>query len=478
MLFSSWEYILFFFAVIIFYFSIQHKFRIYLLLGASYYFYMSWRWEFGFLMLAVSLVNFYLGKKIWVTSERRKKNMLLAVSVVVSLLPLIYFKYANFLLESVGWLATKSGFEITDMHVAVILPVGISFFTFQALSYSLDIYRENTKPEESAVHFLTFVAFFPQLIAGPIERSVNMLPQFKREHTVDLKRFVEGGQLFIWGLFKKIVIADRLALYSDPVFNNPEVYSGPTLLLATLFFTFQIYCDFSGYSDMAIGSARILGFKLMQNFNLPYLAKSIGEFWKRWHISLSTWFADYVYIPLGGNRVEMGRWFFNIMVVFLVSGLWHGANWTFVVWGGLHGLYYIIEFFWKRILDYFNLEGVEDNKLYKVIKIIITFLLVMYSWIFFRANSLYDALYISDKIFDFSGQLWWGASSVTTLFSLLLIGLLMIVQILQYNKVIPNYIGYGSTDLPRWVSWAAFILLLLGISLFGISSNAFIYFQF
>ncbi|MCG2590796.1 MBOAT family O-acyltransferase [Rhodohalobacter sulfatireducens] len=437
---------------------------------------MSWRWEFGFLMLFVSIVNFYTGKKIASRNTGNRKAWLFG-GIFISLLPLFYFKYANFFLESMNVITSEAGYDISNLYVSVILPVGISFFTFQALSYSIDIYNEKIKPETNLVNFIGFVAFFPQLIAGPIERASNMLPQFKEKHVFNFDHFKEGAMLFIWGLFKKIVIADRLAIYSDPVFNSPELYSGQTIFLATLFFTFQIYCDFSGYSDMAIGSARILGFKLMQNFNLPYLSSSIGEFWKRWHISLSSWFSDYLYIPLGGNRVPIRRWVFNIYVVFLVSGLWHGANWTFVIWGGLHASYYLVEYIGKKIISYFNIESIRNQKSYKYFRIFVTFLLVFYSWLFFRANSLSDALYMSGKVFEFSGSLWFGSSSVTTLLSLALIIFLIVVELLQYNKKIPVYINQESV-FPKWLVWASYIILLLGISIFGISSNAFIYFQF
>ncbi len=427
-------------------------------------------------MLFVSVVNFYTGKKI-ASSERRLAKVWLLSGVFISLLPLLYFKYANFFLESVNVITSEAGYDISNLYVSVILPVGISFFTFQALSYSIDIYNQKIEPETSLVNFIGFVAFFPQLIAGPIERASNMLPQFREKHVFRFDHFREGAMLFIWGLFKKIVIADRLAIYSDPVFNSPELYGGPTIFLATLFFTFQIYCDFSGYSDMAIGSARILGFRLMQNFNLPYFASSIGEFWKRWHISLSSWFSDYVYIPIGGNRVPIRKWIFNIYVVFLISGLWHGANWTFVIWGGLHGTYYLLEYIGDKIMRVLNIQEIGNNKCYKMFRMVITFFLVFYSWIFFRANSLSDAIYMSGKVFSFSGSLWFGSSSVTTLLSLGLIIFLFVVELLQYIKKIPVYINQKSV-FPEWLVWTSYIILLLGISLFGISSNAFIYFQF
>ena len=392
------------------------------------------------------------------------------------MLPLLYYKYGNFLLDSAEDAGAFFGIEWSFIELKVILPVGISFFTFQALSYSIDVYSKQIAPEKSVVKFLTFVAFFPQLVAGPIERSSNIIPQFDVVKKFKLEEFTSGARLFIWGLFKKVVIADRLALYVDPVFDNPEMYSGPTFMVATLLFTFQIYCDFSGYSDMAIGIARTFGFKLMQNFNLPYLSKSIGEFWKRWHISLSSWFGDYLYIPLGGNRVSVPRWLFNIMVVFLVSGLWHGANWTFVIWGALHGSYYLIEYLGTRTMKSFGVSHWKESSLFTLFKIPLVFVLVSFAWIFFRANSVGDAFYMINHMFQFSGNVWWGSSAFSTAIGLVLIIFLVIVKLFQYNERLGLY--YRVANVPQWMVGASYILLLLGISLLGISSSAFIYFQF
>ncbi|PQJ73080.1 membrane-bound O-acyltransferase family protein [Polaribacter butkevichii] len=476
MLFNSWQYIFFFLGVLVIYFSIKHKWRIHFLFIASYLFYSVWSWKFALLMFGVSILNFFCGKKIFYASTKKAKKKWFTIALVFSLLPLFYFKYANFFIDSFSNLAYYFGVNSNKYVLNVILPVGISFFTFQALSYSIDIYRKRVGVETSLIRFTTYVAFFPQLVAGPIERSTNLLQQFYEKHEFDVKRFVEGGKLFIWGLFKKIVIADRLALYSDSVFNNPEAHSGTTLIVATVFFTFQIYCDFSGYSDMAIGSARMLGFRLMQNFNLPYLSNSIGEFWKRWHISLSTWFSDYVYIPLGGNRVSIKRWVFNILVVFLLSGLWHGANFTFVIWGALHAFYYLIEFIGKKMLTIAGGKHLMEKGYYKFFKIVIVFTLVCFAWIFFRANSVSDAFLIITKIASFSGHLWTGVSSVTTVLSVLLILLLVSVQILQFYNIVPIY--FSKTKLPWFVQWLSYAFLLITIALFGMSSNAFIYFQF
>lgn len=474
MLFNSWSFIAFFIVVLILHFALAHKWRIYLLLVASYFFYMSWKWEFGFLMLIVSLINFYAGHKINVGKQRR---WWLALGLSTSLLPLLYYKYGNFLLDTFSQVSSAVGIEASFPELKVILPVGISFFTFQAMSYSIDIYRKKINAEPSPVKFLTFVAFFPQLVAGPIERSNHIIPQFDKVKRFQLDEFLAGMRLFIWGLFKKVVIADRLALYVDRIYDNPEIYSSATLTVATLFFAFQIYCDFSGYSDMAIGTARILGFRLMQNFNLPYLANSISDFWKRWHISLSTWFGDYLYIPMGGNRVPYLRWVFNIFVVFLVSGFWHGANWTFIVWGGLHAIYYIFENWGDQFLKWSNKLYLKKSHLYHIFKIITVFLAVCLAWIFFRASSLEEAVFISSKIIFFeSGQLSMGPSAVTFVLSIALIMFLVVVQLLQYYKIASLY--FTKSRVPAVLQFSGYLLLLLSIGLFGMSSNAFIYFQF
>jgi len=292
MLFNSWEFILFFCIVFAIYFSIAFRFRPFLLLVASYLFYMFWKWEFAVIMLAVTAVNYYTGLKIAKSTSKKQQKTYLGISVLASLLPLVYFKYANFFIDNFAVILQELGFKANFATLAVILPVGISFFTFQAMSYSFDVYNKKTPVETNFINFAVFVAFFPQLVAGPIERSSHLLAQFREKHHFKFKLLIEGSKLFIWGLFKKVVIADRLAIYVDRIYENPELYSSATLTIATLFFAVQIYCDFSGYSDMAIGVARMLGFRLMQNFNLPYLANSIADFWKRWHISLSSWFGD------------------------------------------------------------------------------------------------------------------------------------------------------------------------------------------
>ena len=477
MLFNSWEFIGLFVTTCILYFNIPHRFRVLLLLVSSYLFYISWRWDFALVMLGVTLINYYSGLKIHQSKTVRKKQYYLWFALILSLLPFLYLKYGNFFISNFNSISHTFGSTNSFSALNVILPVGISFFTFQALSYSLDVFYNKTKVEKNIVNFTVFVAFFPQLVAGPIERSSNLLKQFRDKHTFSRLNFIEGSKLFIWGLFKKVVIADRLAIYVDRIYENPDLYSSSTLAVATLFFAIQIYCDFSGYSDMAIGTAKILGFDLMQNFNLPYYSKSITEFWRRWHISLSTWFSDYLYKPLGGSRVKYQRWIFNILVVFLVSGFWHGANWTFIIWGLLHALYYFFESWGDSFLKLINQSSIKKYNAYKAIKILIVFMLVCYAWVFFRASSISDALIISYKFFsDWNGSLYLGASTVSFFFSVLLIILLFSVQFLQYKGIASLYFSSSKAHPITQLFW--YVLLLLGICMLGISSNSFIYFQF
>jgi D-alanyl-lipoteichoic acid acyltransferase DltB (MBOAT superfamily) len=478
MLFNSFEYFLFLPAVVLIYFLLPFRWRNMFLLTASYYFYMSWKWEFGFLMLFTSLINYYAGLKINSTKEQGKRKLWLTLALIVSLGILVYFKYANFFIAEGTAFLNAFGFNIRHSYLNVILPVGISFFTFQALSYSIDVYKGNMHVEKDVVQFLLFVSFFPQLVAGPIERATNLLDQFKKEQHFSTDSLLAGSKLILWGLFKKVVIADRLASYVQQIYATPETYGGSTLFLATFFFAFQIYCDFSGYSDIAIGSAHILGFKLMQNFNLPYLATSIKDFWHRWHISLSTWFSDYVYKPLGGNRVSKPRWIFNILVVYLVSGLWHGANWTFIVWGAIFGVLYVLEHYGDNLLKKIRFDAFfYGSKFIHVLRVILVFALALVAWVFFRAENMSDAWYIVTNMFTGWNRLpYLGSSAFETVLAFSLIILLYIIQILQYRGVVSIYMG--ATVVPRYLRWAGYAMLMIMIAMFGISSAQFIYFQF
>lgn len=475
MLFNSYEFLLFFPGVFLAYFACPFRWRWLFLLIASYFFYMCWRWQYAFLIAGQTLVNFYAGLWMGRTNSPARKRVLLILALCASLGTLFFFKYYGFAKQSADSLLRLAGLDIRLASLEFILPVGISFYTFQTLSYTIDVFRGKMQVEPHLGRFALYVAFFPQLVAGPIERAQNLLVQFRTEHRLDLERVVSGLQLILWGLFKKVVIADRLAVYVNRVYGDPEAFSGPSLWLATYFFAFQIYCDFSGYSDIAIGCARMMGYNLMQNFRLPYLAKGIGDFWSRWHISLSSWFRDYLYIPLGGNRVSAPRWIFNIFLVFTVSGLWHGANWTFIVWGALHGLYYLLEYVLKPATD--RVRSVLGERIAGALGILATFHLVLISWVFFRAASLSEAgLILSRMATDWSGILYKGSSQLTTALSLALIALLVIVQMLQKSGKVSLY--FSKTAWPVPVRWACYLFLFFSVMVLGMSSNAFIYFQF
>ena len=482
-LFNSFEFLIFFPVVTLAYFLMPHRFRLVFLLLASYYFYMCWRPEYIVLILASTLVDYFAGLGMGRTDDRKKRRKFLLMSLFANLGLLFTFKYFNFFADSLNHLFAAVRVDVQMPALDVLLPVGISFYTFQTLSYTIDVYRGETQPEKNPLRFALYVAFFPQLVAGPIERSTRLLKQFYRKVSFSEERLRSGLLLILWGLFKKVVIADRLAIYVNEAYNHPGDYQGWPLILATYFFAFQIYCDFSGYSDIAIGSARILGFDLMENFRQPYFARSISEFWKRWHISLSTWFRDYLYIPLGGNRVVKWRWYYNLMVVFLVSGLWHGANWTFVVWGALHGFYLIFSIWtqtWRaKMREWFGLS--RRPRLEALWQTVVTFHLVLVAWVFFRANSLSDALLILNNMsqLDFSLQglmdinieLGWGELMLVMLF----IAGMELVHVLQISGRLASL----SLRMPQPLRLAVFYGLLLSIVFFGVFNHTeFIYFQF
>ena len=345
MLFNSIDFAIFFPIVFVLYWILAKNLalRNILILASSYVFYGWWDWRFLLLIIISSFIDFYVGKELYKQEKNRKRKQLLFLSLLVNLGFLVYFKYTNFFIDTFIDSFKLFGKDIEISTLSIILPVGISFYTFQTLSYTIDIYRKQLEPTKDALSFFAFVAFFPQLVAGPIERAAHLLPQFYKIHKFNYNQVKSGLLLMAFGLFKKMVIADRLAILVNQVYNNPTEYEGVQIIIATIFFAFQIYCDFSGYSDIAIGLARTMGFDLMKNFDSPYLSKSITEFWRRWHISLSTWFRDYVYIPLGGSRNGKYKMYFNLFAVFLVSGLWHGAAMTFIIWGAIHGFIIVIE---------------------------------------------------------------------------------------------------------------------------------------
>lgn len=489
MQFNSLEYLIFLPLVVAAYFALPHRFRWVLLLAASYYFYMCWKAEYVVLILASTLVDYWAALRMGKAGEKPKRRKYLILSLVANLGLLFSFKYFNFFNESFRSLCDSVNIFYGVPTLDVLLPVGISFYTFQTLSYTIDVYRGTRQPERHFGIFAVYVSFFPQLVAGPIERSTRLLPQFFKKQTFEYERVVDGLRLVLWGLFKKIVIADRLAVYVNQVYNNPGDYSGGPLILATYFFAFQIYCDFSGYTDIAIGSARMMGYDLMQNFRRPYFAKSISDFWRRWHISLSTWFRDYLYISLGGNRVLRWRWHYNVIVVFVLSGLWHGANWTFLVWGMLHGIYMVVSNWTRNIRRRLSVSIGMDNRplLQKWLRVAVTFHLVLLAWVFFRANSLSDALVILGNMLtiDFAhlardlttgfyvNNLSRGWFDLTVAFGL--IGLLLFVQLQQRHGGVRQLLSAR----PVWQRWAVYYAAVMGIVLFGVYEHAeFIYFQF
>jgi alginate O-acetyltransferase complex protein AlgI len=478
MLFNSLQFIFFFPIVVALFFALNHKYRWIMLLLASYYFYMCWNYKYVVLILFTTTVNYFTGIGIGTTQSKFRKNLYLVLGVGSSLAVLFFFKYFNFFGNSINSLFEQFNifYKIPAYHV--LLPVGISFYTFQTLSYTLDIYFGREKIEYHFGIFALFVSFFPQLVAGPIERSVNLLPQFRKEQKLKYSNIRDGLVYMLWGYFKKVVIADRLSEYVNIVYNDPTSYGGWHNVIATLFFSFQIYCDFSGYSDIAIGTAKMMGIDLMTNFRRPYFALNIREFWQRWHISLSTWFKDYFYIPLGGNRVSKGRWYFNLFVTFVVSGLWHGANWTFVIWGGLHGFYMIFAYWTKNISKKINefIGLAKKPGLLKLWQTIITFLLVYFAWIFFRANSLGNAILIIKKIFTpTSGTINLFKFKADFAIAFIMISLLIVIEILIEKAQLQMKLRSAA----RPVKWILLILTLLVIFVLGKwESIDFLYFQF
>lgn len=478
MLFNSFSFLIFFPTICLLYFSLPHRFRWALLLAASYFFYMNWIPIYALLLLSSTIITYTCAIFIERATAQERKKVFLIISLILNFGILFFFKYFNFINESIFSLLSQFHLRWEIPNLKLLLPVGISFYTFQAVGYSVDVYRGHLKAEKHFGIYALFVSFFPQLVAGPIERARNLLPQFYDKHYFDNSRAVKGLKLMLWGFFMKLVVADRLALYVDSVYNNVEHHNGASLLVGTFFFTFQIYGDFAGYSYIAIGSAKIMGFNLMTNFNHPYLASSIKEFWSRWHISLSTWFQDYVYISLGGNRVSFARWQFNLLITFLISGIWHGANWTFVLWGALHGLFLNLSNTIKRFFPTFAnilfLRNVDPG-ISKVIGIISNFLLVYITWIFFRANSITDAFTILGKLTSLGGLPYMGGSGSYMFYAFLGIFLLMTVEIVREYFPRISLFEHNKIEV-RYSSYAFLVLLILMVGVFD--GGQFIYFQF
>lgn len=479
MLFNSLEFAGFFPLVCVLYFSLPYRARVPFLLIASCAFYMAFVPAYILILATTILIDFtaaiYLEK-----TTGKARTALLAASVTATCLILFFFKYFNFFADSLVGLATLFGWHPAPPTLQIILPIGLSFHTFQSLSYVIEVYHRRERAERDLVVFATYVMFFPQMVAGPIERPQNLLGQFREQHDVDHDRIVSGLKRMAWGFFKKLVIADRLALYVNDVYASPQNFNGLQLTLATLFFAYQIYCDFSGYSDIAVGSARVLGFRLMENFREPYAATSTGDFWRRWHISLSTWFRDYVYIPLGGSKVSPGRQAGNIILTFAASGLWHGANWTYVIWGLLNGIYLVVGRFTQSARDHISrsLGLTQWPALRRTMAWLTTFALICVAWVFFRAKNLGDAWYVLTHF-----TRGWDWHRIGTEQFLLrqfpvavgAIALLELAQILHGRFALPARLIRWPIVL-RWGAYASFVATVLTL---GIYRNVqFIYFQF
>ena len=479
MLFNSLDFALFLPIVFILYWFVTKKnlkAQNILIVVASYVFYGWWDYRFLSLILFSTLVDYAIGRALSTQEDTSKRKALLWTSILVNLGFLGFFKYYNFFLDNFVSAFSFFGQEINANSLNIILPVGISFYTFQTLSYSIDVYKRKLEPTKDIFAFAAFVSFFPQLVAGPIERATNLLPQFYTKRNFDYSKAVDGLRQILWGLFKKVVIADNCAQYANIIFNNSEDYSGSTLVMGALFFTFQIYGDFSGYSDIAIGTSRLFGFNLKQNFAFPYFSRDIAEFWRRWHISLSTWFRDYLYIPLGGSRGSLSKKVRNVFIIFLVSGFWHGANWTFIIWGALNALYFLPILLTNNNRNHLDVvaKGSYLPSVKEALQMLLTFSLTVFAWIFFRAIDLEHALSYIGSMFS------------STLLSIPKVLPAKVMLLLVFFMTI-EWIGregqYGISKLgQKWkrpFRWAFYALIICMIGLFmQTKETPFIYFQF
>ncbi|MFN8445494.1 MAG: MBOAT family protein [Caldilineaceae bacterium] len=467
MLFNSLEYFIFLAVVLALYYALSHRWQNYMLLAVSYFFYGYWDYRFLSLMLISTVVDFFAARMVDHAEEPTKRKLFLALSMVVNLTFLGFFKYFNFFVDSAERALSLAGVHVSVPLLYVILPAGISFYTFESMSYVIDVYRRKVKSTNNFFDFALFIAFFPKLVAGPIMRIDDLLPQIERKRIVTNEHILTGVTLILVGLFRKVVIADAIAGTVDAIFANPASHSTPELIKGIYLFALQIYCDFSGYSDIARGSSRLLGMELMLNFDHPYFSSNITEFWRRWHISLSTWFRDYLYIPLGGNRVAAWRSYLNTMIVFLVSGLWHGAAWTFVAWGGLHGLFLVIHRLFTRGAN----RSATRYDWRWLLSVIVTFHCVLFAWIFFRAHGFGEVLIYIKGIAALRGMdTFWA-----------ILPSIVIPWLLMLAVDIPQFIAKEHTALLRWpvtvrhVAVAAMLFLIF----LGLGTRApFIYFQF
>jgi alginate O-acetyltransferase complex protein AlgI len=484
MLFNSIDFAIFLPIVFILYWFVANKnlkLQNFFIVAASFLFYGWWDWRFLSLILFSTIVDYSVGLGLLKQENLTKRKILLLTSILVNLGFLGFFKYYNFFLDNFITAFTFFGTEIKTNSLNIILPVGISFYTFQTLSYSIDVYKRKLEPTKDIIAFSAFVSFFPQLVAGPIERATNLLPQFYKKRTFDYSKAVDGMRQILWGLFKKIVIADNCAEFANQIFNNSADMNGSTLLLGAVFFTFQIYGDFSGYSDIAIGTSRLFGFDLMRNFAFPYFSRDIAEFWRRWHISLSTWFRDYLYFPLGGSRGGTWMKVRNTFIIFIVSGFWHGANWTFIVWGALNAVYFLPLLLSNSNRNHIDIvaQGKNIPTLKEIMQILFTFSLTVFAWIFFRAESISHALQyingiIHPSIFSFP-VLKMSLEFLSTLFFMSLLILFEWLNREKQHALELSSVHIFKRSILRKV---IYIALIFSIFVFGGGEQAFIYFQF
>lgn len=482
MLFNSLSFAIFLPVVFILYWFITAKnlrLQNLLLLVSSYFFYACWDWRFLFLLIFSTLLDFFTGIKMSTAGSQGSKRFWFWLSISINIGFLGFFKYYNFFAESFADFIANFGLHVNPATLNVILPVGISFYTFHGLSYVIDIYKNRIPPERNFIDYSVFVSFFPLLVAGPIERATHLLPQIKKERVFDYTKAVDGLRQILWGLFKKVVIADQCAQYANLVFNNSEAYSGCTLFIGAVFFAFQIYGDFSGYSDIAIGTARLFGVDLLRNFAFPYFSRDIAEFWRRWHISLSSWFRDYLYIPLGGSKGTLFKKVRNVFIIFLVSGFWHGANWTFIVWGFLNAVYILPSIILNT--NRANLAIVAEDRLFPSLKefgsMLLTFILTVFAWIFFRSENVQQGINIigeifSDSFFSTPEIALTTSSMLTVLFTTLFMAVEWIGRKDQYG------IAFLGQVPNRLVRYFVYYLLAGLVIVYAGSEEQFIYFQF
>ena len=470
MLFNSFSFWIVFPCIFLIYWVIPRKlvnFRKWFLIIVSYLLYMNWKPAFALILLGVTIVTYTGALVIERYHTYAKIRYIIFTFVFLTLLPLIVFKYYNFINDSITSVLTLCGLHWSFQGLNWALPIGISFFSFQAVGYLLDVYYKRIEVEKSFGDYMLFVSFFPQIASGPISKASELLPQIKREHVFSYLQAREGLKVLLWGMFMKVVIADRLGIYVDTVYDNYIHYSGATCLIASIFYSIQIYCDFAGYSLMAVGLGKTLGFDLVNNFNRPYFSVSVTDFWRRWHISLSRWLKDYIYIPLGGSRCSKLRNYWNIFVTFLVSGIWHGANWTFIVWGLFHGVMQIIE-------KFLGLQKFNGKLIEKVVRIVITFFLVNFAWIFFRMPTIVDASNIIGRIFTDFGGVVYTASNTDLLLYILGISILLFKEIKE--EFFNNNLILMRNIIPRW---CVYVLLFFALITIGVlDSSQFIYISF